>query len=70
MKKSVQLIHPIGHDRSRQTKSMRDEELMKAEHLSTTNDPTGYNLVKSTKKGPFIRNAANAYDIGKHTHIC
>ena len=37
MKKSVQLIHPpTGHGRSRQNKSMRDEELIsrKAEHLT------------------------------------
>ena len=41
MKKSVQLIHPIGHDRSKQKKSMRDEELIKAEHFSTKKrDPT------------------------------
>ena len=36
MKQSVHMIHPIGHDRSRQNKSMRDEELIsrKAEHLT------------------------------------
>ena len=33
-KKSVQFIHSIGHDRSGQNKSMRDEELIKAEHFS------------------------------------
>ena len=35
MKKSVQLINPIRHDRRGHKKSRRDEELIKkAEHLS------------------------------------
>ena len=36
-KESKLLIHPFGYDRSRQNKSLRDEELRKVEHLSTTN---------------------------------
>ena len=37
-KKSVLLVHSIEYDRSGQNKPMRDEELRKAEYLSTTND--------------------------------
>ena len=61
MKKSGQLIHPIGHDRSGQNKWVRDEELIsrKAEHLSTTNDLTvHFGQCISTKKDLFVRSNA------------
>ena len=63
-KESVLLIHPIGYDRSGQNKSLRDEELRNAEHLSTTKDLTvHFGQCISTKKDPFVRNISslNAY---------
>ena len=47
----MQLNNPIGHDRSRQNKSMRDEELIKAEHVSSTNGPR-VQFGQFNQKGP------------------
>ena len=57
---SVLPIHPIGYDRSRHNKSLRDEELRKAEHLSTTNDLRAhFGQYISTKKYIFVRSTAS-----------
>ena len=61
MKKSVQLIHPIGHGGSRQKKSMRDEELISrnAEHLTIVKYHTLVNV--ATKNDFLVWKTANSY---------
>ena len=59
-KESMLLIHPIGYGWSGQNKSLHDEGLTKAEHLSTTNALTAYfGQYMSSKKDPLLRNIAS-----------
>ena len=61
MNKSLQLIHPIGHDRSRQNRSMREELIFEKRNISQSLTVRRYSLVNSTKDDRFVRNTANAY---------